>query len=75
MQGSRLIEKGISVIGSTTFDKIAQRDLSWLKIGSITTYSGITYSRHGIKTLAVSDIAKCDPEIIPIQTNFILPIR
>jgi hypothetical protein len=75
MQGFRLIEKGISVIGSTTFDKIAKRDLSGLNIGSITTYSGITYSRHGIKTLAVKDIAKRDPEIISNQTNFILPIR
>jgi sugar/nucleoside kinase (ribokinase family) len=59
-----MIENGIAVIGSTTIDKIVSRDLSCYKIGGATAYAGITYSRHGIKTLAVTNIANCDPEIV-----------
>jgi len=59
-----MLAKGIAVIGSTTIDNIVQGDRSWFKIGGATTYAGITYSRHGIKTLAVTNIAKRDPEII-----------
>jgi sugar/nucleoside kinase (ribokinase family) len=58
-----MIAKGIAVIGSTTIDKIVRGDRSWLKIGGVTTYAGITYSRHGIRTLAITNIAKRDPEI------------
>ncbi|MGD2185264.1 MAG: PfkB family carbohydrate kinase [Desulfobacterales bacterium] len=57
-------EKSIAVIGSTTIDKIVSRDLSCYKIGGVTTYSGISYSRHGIKTFAVTNIAKRDAQII-----------
>lgn len=59
-----MLTKRIAVIGSTTIDKIVQKDRSWFKIGGATTYAGITYSRHGIKTLAVTNIAKRDSEII-----------
>jgi sugar/nucleoside kinase (ribokinase family) len=59
-----MIENGIAVIGSTTIDKIVSRDMSCYKIGGVTTYAGITYRRHGIKTLAVTNIAKRNPEII-----------
>jgi hypothetical protein len=41
----------IAVIGSTTVDKIVAQNLSFLKIGGVTTYSGITYARHGIDTV------------------------
>ena len=53
----------IAVVGSTTVDKIVGQNLSFLKIGGVTTYSGITYARHGIDTLAVSNISRKDPEI------------
>jgi sugar/nucleoside kinase (ribokinase family) len=59
-----MLTKGIAVIGSTTIDKIVQGDRSWFKIGGATTYAGITYSRHGIKTLAITNIAERDSEII-----------
>lgn len=59
-----MIEKGIAVIGSTTIDKIIHPNLKRLKIGGVTTYSGITYRRHGIKTWVVTNIAKRDREII-----------
>ncbi len=59
-----MIENGIAVIGSTTIDKITDRKRSWLKAGGVTTYAGITYRRHGIKTLAITNIADSDPQII-----------
>lgn len=59
-----MIEKSIAVIGSTTIDKIVSRDLSCHKIGGVTTYAGIAYRRHGLKTIAVTNIAKGDPGII-----------
>ena len=59
-----MIEKGIAVVGSTTIDKIIHRNLSRSKIGGVTTYAGITYSRHGIKTLVVTNVANRDREII-----------
>ena len=59
-----MIAKGIALVGSTTIDKIVHRDRSWFKIGGATTYAGITYSRHGIRTLAITNIAKCNPEIV-----------
>ena len=55
--------KGIAVVGSTTVDKIVGQNLSFRKIGGVTTYSGITYARHGTETLAVTNIARQDPEI------------
>ena len=54
----------IAVIGSTTIDKIIHRDCSRFKIGGVTTYAGITYSRHGIKTRVVTNIANRNSEII-----------
>ena len=56
--------KGIAVIGSTTIDKNVQNDKSMVKIGGVTTYSGITYRRHGLHTHIVSNIAKQDLQIL-----------
>jgi sugar/nucleoside kinase (ribokinase family) len=56
--------RGIAVIGSATIDKIIHRDLSRLKIGGVTTYAGITYRRHDIKTLVITNVANRDLEII-----------
>jgi len=62
--GFAMIEKSIAVIGSTTVDKTIQGDLSRYKMGGATTYSGITYSRHGIATRVVTNVATRDREII-----------
>ena len=59
-----LQEKGIVVIGSTAIDKIIRGNFSRFKIGGVTTYSGITYSRHGIVTKVVTNIANRDRQII-----------
>jgi sugar/nucleoside kinase (ribokinase family) len=59
-----LYEKGIVVIGSTAIDKIIHGNLSRFKIGGATTYSGITYRRHGIATKVVTNIANRDRQMI-----------
>ena len=59
-----MIENRIAVIGSTTIDKIIHHDLSRYKVGGVTTYAGMTYSRHGIATKVVTNVASRDNEII-----------
>ena len=54
------LENGIGVVGSTTIDKIVAEDQSYLKLGGVTTYAGITYRRHGIPARIVSNIADQD---------------
>ena len=56
--------KGIGVVGSTTIDKIVTGDHSYLKLGGVTTYAGITYRRHGIPVFVVSNMADQDLEFM-----------
>ena len=58
------LNKGIGVVGSTTIDTIVSQHRSVTKIGGVTAYAGITYSRHGLDTFVVSNIAKNDRAII-----------
>ena len=64
-----MIEKGIAVIGSTTIDKIIFRNGSRFKAGGVTLYSGATYSRHGIHTIAITNIAARDARLIERLEN------
>ena len=59
-----LLEKGIGVVGSTTIDKIVTGDHSTVKLGGVTTYAGITYRRHGIPVVIVSNLAERDLEVL-----------
>jgi len=54
------LKKGIAVVGSTTIDEIVDNSRSFYKLGGVTTYSGLTYRRHGINTLIVSNVAERD---------------
>ena len=58
------LNKGIGVVGSTTIDTIVSQHRSVTKIGGVTAYAGITYSRHGLDTFVVSNIANNDRTII-----------
>ena len=58
------LRKGIGVVGSTTIDKIITGDHSYLKLGGVTTYAGITYRRHGIPVFVVSNMADQDLEFM-----------
>jgi sugar/nucleoside kinase (ribokinase family) len=59
-----ILKKGIAVVGSTTIDTIVENDRRFLKLGGVTTYSGLTYRRHGIHTLIVSNLAEQDLAIL-----------
>jgi sugar/nucleoside kinase (ribokinase family) len=60
----KLLDKGIGVVGSTTIDQVIAANQSNYKLGGVTAYSGITYSRHGIDTLIVSNLSDRDLEIL-----------
>ena len=59
----KLLKKGIGIVGSTTIDKIVAEDHSFLKLGGVTAYAGITYRRHGIPVFIISNIAEQDLEV------------
>jgi sugar/nucleoside kinase (ribokinase family) len=59
-----LLKKGIGVVGSTTIDKIIAEDHSFVKLGGVTTYAGITYRRHGIPALIISNMAEQDMHVM-----------
>jgi sugar/nucleoside kinase (ribokinase family) len=59
-----LLKKGIGVVGSTTIDKIIAEDHSFFKLGGVTTYAGITYRRHGIPVLIISNMAEQDIHVL-----------
>ncbi len=58
------IVKGIGVVGSTTIDTIVSQHRRVTKIGGATAYAGMTYSRHGLDTFVVTNIADNDRTII-----------
>jgi sugar/nucleoside kinase (ribokinase family) len=60
----KLLKKGIGIVGSTTIDKIVAEDHSFLKLGGVTAYAGITYRRHGIPVFIISNIAEQDLEVM-----------
>ena len=64
-----MVEKGIAVIGSTTIDKNIYRNGSRFKIGGVTLYSGATYSRHGVNTIAITNIAARDSRLMERLEN------
>lgn len=59
-----MTSKSIAVIGSTTIDQIIDRGSCRLKVGGVTVYSGMTYSRYGIRTVAITNIADRDRQLI-----------
>jgi sugar/nucleoside kinase (ribokinase family) len=58
------LKKGIAVVGSTTIDKIISGKRSYLKLGGVTTYAGITYRRQGLPVIIVSNMAKQDEKLM-----------
>lgn len=53
-----MLRKGVAVIGSTTIDKIVRDNWSVFRQGGVTTYSGLTYRKHDIPTIVVSNVAR-----------------
>ncbi len=64
-----MIEKSIAVIGSTTIDQIIHQNRRAFKAGGVIVYAGTTYSRHGIATMAITNIADRDPQVMACLRN------
>ena len=59
-----LLSKGIGVVGSTTIDEIVSPDQRMKKIGGATAYAGVTYCRHAVNTVIITNLAPADQTII-----------
>ena len=57
------LKKGIGVVGSTTIDEIVRPDQRIKKIGGATAYAGITYRRHAVDTIIISNVAPAEHAI------------
>ena len=56
-------KKNILIIGSATLDEIIQNNSSVFKVGGVVTYAGLTYKKHGLHPIIVSNVASEDKEI------------
>jgi len=56
----------VLVIGSATIDRIEQPGISAVKMGGVVTYAGITFRKHGLHTVVVSNIATQDVALFRI---------
>ncbi len=65
----------VAVLGSTTIDTVVLGSRRVSKLGGVTTYSGITYARQGVKCMIVSNVAGCDHELLKPLTNEHLILR
>ena len=54
----------IAIIGSATIDKNVKGSRSIRKIGGTVTYAGITFQKHGLPTVIVSNIAPQDSGLL-----------
>jgi sugar/nucleoside kinase (ribokinase family) len=59
----------VAVIGSVTIDTIEHNGRSVCQLGGVTTYAGLTFRRHGIDTVIVSNVAERDQSILDILTK------
>ena len=53
----------IGIVGSITLDDIKVTDRQYRKMGGVITYAGLTYRRHGLSVLGVSNLAGQDSGI------------
>lgn len=59
----------VAVIGSVTIDTVEHGGRSICQLGGVTTYAGLTFRRHGIDTLIISNVAERDRPILNILAN------
>ncbi|MBE9546617.1 MAG: hypothetical protein IMF10_03855 [Proteobacteria bacterium] len=56
--------RSVAVIGSATIDRITQGGKSVCRLGGVVTYGGLTFKRHGIETVVVTNVADRDESIL-----------
>ncbi|MBN2028864.1 hypothetical protein JW824_01335 [bacterium] len=54
------ISKHICIIGSTTIDCIIQNKQKVFQLGGVTTYAGLTFQKHGLQPIIISNLAPKD---------------
>lgn len=55
-----MFEHTMIVVGSTTIDQVVQSQNHSFQLGGVTTYAGLTFQRHGVTTVIVSNVAPQD---------------
>lgn len=56
----------VAVIGSASVDTVVQGSKSVRQLGGVVTYAGLTFRRHGIETIIVSNVANKDKSILKV---------
>lgn len=56
----------VAVIGSASVDMVVPGSKSVCQLGGVVTYAGLTFRRHGIKTIIVSNVANKDKSILRV---------
>ena len=59
----------VAILGSTAIDTVAHRGQRVFKLGGVTTYSGMTYARHGVQCMLVTNVADGDRRLLKPLTN------
>jgi sugar/nucleoside kinase (ribokinase family) len=59
-----MIRRGVAVLGSTTIERNVIGRATYLKIGGVTAYAGLTYRRHGLPTWVISNVAHAETWIL-----------
>jgi sugar/nucleoside kinase (ribokinase family) len=54
----------VAVVGSTTIDHNRVGNRTYIQLGGVTTYAGLTYRRHGLATWVISNVAPRDEAIL-----------
>ena len=61
-----MTETSVAVIGSATIDRVVQGSKSVRQLGGVVTYAGLTFRRHDIETIIVSNVAGEDKSILKV---------
>lgn len=54
----------VLVVGSVTIDRNVFADRTFLKVGGVATYAGLTYRRHSVPTWVVCNVAPAEDAIL-----------
>lgn len=61
-----MIVESVAVIGSVSIDRVVEPSKSIRQLGGVVTYAGISFQRHGLKTIIVSNVANKDKAILKV---------
>lgn len=61
---NRIKSKNVCIVGSTTIDYVIQNEQKITQLGGVTTYAGLTFQKHGLHPIIISNIAPPDKQII-----------